>query len=221
MSQVEPTATYNDVAKYARNRLRQYSAESICDVALRTFAQHQGNGLEELQSAPWLTALLIKIALEDKQIALRSDSRCPAQLFDSLRQKLWEVSPISARSGATSIFLTLRVMLHTQLLFQQKETFSFLRWPALVLELSDEHPTRMQFEQTLGMTPTAFVAPNPAPETESGGTIWLAACVTRTSVWSCCYSKPWSSHGYERIGIGVQNIYQGFHPLLRSQAIGR
>ena len=153
-----PAATYNDVAMYARRILRKYSVESVCDLALQSFAKFRGKGELELRSAPWLTALLVKLAVEDKQIPLVSTNRCPAEVFDSLRQKMWDVPSLSSRDGSVgAVLLGLRVLLHTQLLFQQKETFSFLRWPALILELPNEHPTRVQFEQVMGMTPTTFI----------------------------------------------------------------
>jgi len=157
MIPARPNLSYNDIAQHAKKALRPYGVQSVCDAALNSFAHHRGKGLEELRSAPWLGALLVKFSLEDLQTPLHLPAPCPSQLFDSLRQMLWDVSPLSEGRGTQSVFLGLRAMLNTQLQFQQRETFSFVRWPALVLDLPESHPTRMQFESVLGMSPTSFI----------------------------------------------------------------
>lgn len=147
------TQSFDEIIRYVRNALRPYSAQSIADIALQSFETFRGKGLDELRSAPWITALLVKIVLEDRRISIPAGASCPAPEFDRLRQVLWEVSPI----GTGGVHLALRVMFHTQLQFQRPESWSFLRWPALIRELPGQHPTRRQFGAVLGMSPDAFI----------------------------------------------------------------
>jgi hypothetical protein len=157
MAKVSASRSYNDVAKQVRNVLRRHCVESVADCALQSLHFFRGKGLEELRSAPWLSALIVKICLEDEQTPISSDNHCPPALFDRLRQLLWEVSPINTGSGPETAYLALRVMMHTQLQFQLKESWSFLRWPSLISALDANHPSRRHFEAELKMSPTTFI----------------------------------------------------------------
>lgn len=106
---------------------------------------------------PWLTLLIAKLALEDDAIALKIGGSCPTRVIDELRNELWNMP--SSRSDDTSagVFLMLRALIHTQLQFQQRETFSFIRWPALIAALPPQHALRVQFHAAFGCDPDTFI----------------------------------------------------------------
>lgn len=150
--------TYEEAAKYVRNRLRPYSAESVALLALELLQRGQPQSHEHLQTWPWITCLVVKLACEDSSIPLRGGA-CPPKIFDRCREALW-----NAQAGKDlfddprgGVYLMLRSMLQAQLAFQSKFSWDFMRFPALVRRLPEDHPSRQLFDQQFGMTPNVFI----------------------------------------------------------------
>lgn len=151
--------TYEETAKMVRNLLRPYSAASVVRLALElTNNDRNASTLDQLQTLPGITFLLVKLVLEDQMIHIDVGEQCPQSVFDRCRQKLWESdSSVSEGDDAGNIYLMLRSLTHVQLSFQKKISWDFLRWPALIARLSSDHPTRVQFVERLGMDPNVFI----------------------------------------------------------------
>lgn len=150
-------ANYTEAVKRLRRRLRPYSVHAIIDACIEVLDSWRGKGLDELKSAPWLTLLIVKLVLEDESISLHGTQPCPTALIDELRNDLWNTPGSNEREGSPSIYLMIRSLVHTQLLFQQAESFAFLRWPALISRLPPEHSLRGQFEAEFGCDPDTFI----------------------------------------------------------------
>lgn len=151
--------TYEESAKRVRNRLRSYSAVSVVRHALElTQSTRNQNLLDQLQTLPWITFLLVKLVLEDQMTPIYDGESCPKNVFDLCRQELWDAEKIPAADDAKgSVYLMFRSLIQAQLPFQKKPTFDFLRWPALISKLDSRHPVRLQFENRMGMEPDAFI----------------------------------------------------------------
>ena len=150
-------ADYTEMVKRLRRRLRPYSVYAIIDACIEVLDKWRGTGFDELQSAPWLTLLIVKLVLEDRSISLRGTQPCPTDLIDEIRNDLWITPSAREHKGSPGIYLMFRSLVHTQFLFQQSESFSFLRWPALISRLPAEHTLRGQFEAEFGCDPDAFI----------------------------------------------------------------
>ena len=150
-------ANYTDMVKRLRRRLRPYSVYAIIDACIEVLDKWRGAGLDEIKSAPWLTLLIVKLVLEDKSFSLRGTQPCPTALIDEIRNDLWNTPGAHEHEGSASIYLMFRSLVHTQLLFQQGESFAFLRWPALISRLPSEHALRGQFETEFGCDPDTFI----------------------------------------------------------------
>ncbi|MBK6744863.1 MAG: hypothetical protein IPG66_18680 [Hydrogenophilales bacterium] len=147
-----------------RNLLRPYSATSVVKLAFDvTQSVRNDSMIEQLKTWPWLTFLIVKLVLEDQMIPLNAGQQCPLHVFDQCRQLLWDVPRRDDHLGSGgddsrgNVYLMLRSMVQTQLLFQKNLSWDFIRWPALIARLEPEHPTRVQFENRLGMSPDDFV----------------------------------------------------------------
>jgi len=151
--------SYEETAKKVRNRLRSYSAVSVVRLALDlTQTTRDENILDQLQKWPWITFLLVKLALEDQMIPLYNGESCPRNVFDLCRQELWDAEKIpDADDTKGSVYLMFRSLIQAQLPFQKKPTFDFLRWPALIARLISTHPVRQQFEKRMRMGPDVFI----------------------------------------------------------------
>lgn len=150
-------ASYTDVVKKLRRKLKPYSADSIIDACIAILDHWRGKGLEELQSAPWLTLLIVKLVLEDAVIDLHGAKPCPASVIDEIRADLWNTQAARKHVGNPNVYLMLRSLIHTQLQFQQGESFGFMRWPALIGRLPVGHVLRTQFEAEFGCDPDTFI----------------------------------------------------------------
>lgn len=140
------------------NRLRRYSATSIADMALHMMWNPPKPEIEELRSAPWLTLLLVKWALQDKGVSLRVGAPIPQGELDRLRQQLWDLQGKAAGTKEKpNVWLMLRSILHVQVEFQRKETWGFLRWPVLYARLNPGSTSRRQFLEVMGMEPNIFM----------------------------------------------------------------
>ena len=72
-----PKRGIEEVHKSIVNRLRRYSGTSIADLALQMLWNPPTGEAEELRSAPWLTLLLVKWAMQDSLVSLRVGPRFP------------------------------------------------------------------------------------------------------------------------------------------------
>lgn len=152
--------TYEETAKKVRNQLRPYSAASVVRHAFElTQSTRNASVLDQLQTLPWITFLLIKLVLEDQMILIDVGEQCPQSVFNRCRQELWEADGSVHEGDDTNgnVYLMLRSLTQAQLLFQKKISWDFLRWPALIARLSSDHPTRVQFVERLGMEPSIFI----------------------------------------------------------------
>lgn len=150
-------ANYTEVVKKLRRRLKPYSVDSIIDTCLAILDHWRGKGLEEIKSAPWLTLLIVKLVLEDTAIELHGSQPCPASAIDEIRADLWNTPTARENADSPSVYLMLRSIVHTQMLFQQHESMSFMRWPALIGRLPAQHVLRAQFETEFGCDPDTFI----------------------------------------------------------------
>jgi hypothetical protein len=141
--------------KAIRNRLRRYSGSSIVDLALRLLWNPPAEKIEEIRSAPWLTLLLVKWALQDNGVNLRVGPPISQAEFDRLRQELWALQE-PAHGEKPNVWLMLRYLMYVQVEFQRLETWGFLRWPALYARLAPGCTNRKQFRKVLGMEPEVF-----------------------------------------------------------------
>lgn len=144
------------VHKSIINRLRRYSGASIADLALHMMWNPPASELEELKSAPWLTLLLVKWALQDRGLSLRVGPPIPPTEFDRLRQELWDLQGPS-EDEKPNVWLMFRYLVHVQVEFQRRETWAFLRWPALYARLDHGSTNRRQFREVMGMEPDVFL----------------------------------------------------------------
>jgi hypothetical protein len=151
--------TYEESAKRVRNRMRSYSAVSVVRHALElTQSTRNESLLDQLQTLPWITFLLVKLVLEDQMTPIYNGESCPKTVFDLCRQALWDAEKVpDAGDAKGSVYLMFRSLIQAQLPFQKKPTFDFLRWPALISRLDSKHPVRVQFENRLGMQPDVFI----------------------------------------------------------------
>ena len=153
--------TYEEAAMYVRNQLRRYSVESVVSLALELLQHGEPQSHEHLQTWPWITCLVVKLACENDSIPLHGHGvrACPQHVFDRCRQALWDAQAGKDRldDPRGGVYLMFRSMLQAQLAFQSKPGWDFLRFPALVRRLPEDHPCRMLFDQQFGMTPNVFI----------------------------------------------------------------
>lgn len=152
-----PPKSYTEWCGQIRRRLRPYSVTSVIDACMSILDHWRGKGMEELRSAPWLTLLIVKLALEDDALSLNVGARCPVDLVETLRSELWSL-PADENVGAEpTVFLMFRSLVHTQFLLQQPVSSSFIRWPALISRLPQEHDLRIQFKRVFGYEPDTYI----------------------------------------------------------------
>lgn len=149
---------YNDQFKEIFRQLRIYSAGSVVDAALRRLARPYASVIEELQSFPWLTLLLVKWSLRDGNINLWVGRRISDQEFELLLQAVWNLQDSGYRISPTSnVFLMMRGILPAQLDFQRPANWGFLRWPALLEQQPKENRARRLFTEEFKVEPADFM----------------------------------------------------------------
>lgn len=153
-----PKRGIEDAHRSVVNRLRRYSASSIVEIALQMMWNPPVPEIEELRSAPWLTLLLVKWALQHNGVSLRVGPPISQSEFDRLRQQLWSLQGNEYGARDTpNVWLMLRTILHAQVEFQRGQGWGFLRWPALYSKLEPGSMSRRQFRQVIGMEPNDFM----------------------------------------------------------------
>jgi hypothetical protein len=151
-----PKRGIEEVHRSILNRLRRYSATSIADLALQILWNPPTGEAEEVRSAPWLTLLLVKWALQDNQVYLRVGPSITTAVFDGLRQELWALQGPSHGENP-NLWVMLRYLVHVQVEFQRSESWGFLRWPSLYARLDQGSVNRRQFREGMGLEPEAFL----------------------------------------------------------------
>lgn len=151
-------SNYDSLIKYIRNQLRRYNLSSILNVALNRLLVPYTSQIHEMQAMPWLTALVAKVALEDKMISMENNPPCPISVFEACCGLIWNYIDQEAISEDYRLLLNARRSLSTQLLFQRSEYFSCLRWPALIARLPETHDLNKLFYAKFKMSPSDFMA---------------------------------------------------------------
>lgn len=137
--------------------LRRYNSASVADLALKALWQKWPSKLDEIQQAPWLTLLLVKWAIREAP-TLRVGPNIPIEVFDRLRQKLWDLGGDEhEQRPPANAFLMLRMLISAQIDFQRKAGWGFLRWPALISRTEPKHRLRRMFLEVLEMQPDTFM----------------------------------------------------------------
>lgn len=155
----EDPPKYEDATKTVRDRMRHFNAMSIIDMAVDYIHRTASStSMVVLERRPWIGLLLIKLVLEDEKISLFIGPNCTPDAFDRSQNDLWraQAGDINREDGTAGVYRLLRAVIRTQLPFQQRINYDFLRWPALFERLPAEHPSRIQFGQRFGMSPEVF-----------------------------------------------------------------
>lgn len=161
---------------------------------------------DQLKTWPWITLLLLKLALEDQMILFKVGKSCPREIFDRCRQELWDADDRD-EDNKGNVYLKLRSLVQVQLLFQTKIAWEFLRWPALISRLPIDHPTRQQFIDRFEIEPHEFLC------------LCYAAYVpvlNQELVFNQVYFEPLRAH----FGESVNRFFQEFSrdlPGLRAE----
>lgn len=133
VNSVQPNLRDDSAAHAAiLTRLRQYTAASLVEAALRILWADYPTKVDEFHTAPWHTLLLLKWAFRDPHGALRAGRPVTAREFDVLRQRAHDL--VGSEYKPHNIFLMLRAHLQ-QIDFQRRDGWGFLRWPALIARL--------------------------------------------------------------------------------------
>lgn len=152
--------TFDEAVKKVRNRLRRYRADSIVECALNQLhgAQH-GSRMDELETWPWLSCLLIKLILEDTTIAMDRGEMCTLEAFRHCLQTLWDAQGSHERKDDQpgNVYRMIRSLIQGQFVFQGRPTWSFLRWPALIAQLPTDHVCHRLFKERFGVEPRTFM----------------------------------------------------------------
>lgn len=99
----------------------------------------------------------MKWAVRDSA-TIRIGPDIPIGAFDGLRQKLWDLGGTEhEQHPPANVFLMLRMLISTQIEFQQSTNWGFLRWPALIARTESNHRLRRLFVDKLGMQPDTFM----------------------------------------------------------------
>lgn len=149
---------FNDALAKALSALRRYSAASVASAAARAMDVGKLSKIDQLRSAPWLSALLLKWKLITTVGPLHVGRDMPQVEFDQLRQLLWNAD--TAKDPASPGFnamTMIRAHMAVQLEFQFATTSAFMRWPALIARLPSGHVNRRQFQEVMGMDAEAFM----------------------------------------------------------------
>lgn len=152
--------TFDESVKKVRNRLRRYRADSIVQCALKQLHTAQlGSKMDELQTWPWLSCLLIKLVLEDKSIAIDRGEVCALDTFRYCLQTLWDAQGSRERKDDApgNVNRMIRSLIQAQFVFQGRPNWDFLRWPALIAQLPSDHVCHRFFTDRFGVNPKAFI----------------------------------------------------------------
>src|SRR5690606_9295058 len=103
-----------------------------------------------VSTIPWTTALIIKLALEDKEIKLGSGLACTKGVFDICHNDLNHNVEIDEDSKK-HIWLLLRSLLYVQMKLQEPKNHGYMRWPALLHRQGCDNECYTQFVNEFGV----------------------------------------------------------------------
>lgn len=142
--------------RFLQSQLFEYSAWSIVATALQVLSESKPRSLEDIQTFPWITLLLAKWAVQDPRCRMYASADITRAEFDQFRQRLWDMTG-PAKQNAENAYSMLRSILPSQIEFQRRAPWAFMRWPSLLARLPADHESRRQFEQAVGLTPEDFI----------------------------------------------------------------
>jgi hypothetical protein len=149
---------FNAALEKALVALRPFSAVSVVDAALRALQTGHLSRVDKVRSAPWLALLLVKWKLLQSAAPVHFGKVIPQAEFDRLRLLLWRTdSGMDPQSLAFNAMTMVRALLAVQMEFQRSTNAGFMRWPALITRLPQQHVNRRQFEEAIGMDAESFM----------------------------------------------------------------
>lgn len=137
-------------------QLEQFSVSSVVDSAIGSLHEGAPRTFENLQSMPWISLLLVQLALRNPTCRIYGGIDISSQQFHDLRQRLWDLIGVMGIKGP-NLAASLRSYVPVQLEFQVTRRFAHLRWPMLVGRLVECHPGRQLFEKVIGLPPIQFL----------------------------------------------------------------
>lgn len=139
-----------------QRQLSEYSAYSVVQVALEALAETKPWTLQDIQSMPWLTLLVVKWSMQCPNCRLYLGKKITRLEFDGFRQRAWDLTGL-AKAQAPNAYAMIRSILAVQIEFQRRSPWGFMRWACLIARLTAGHPSRVQFEQSLQLSPEEFI----------------------------------------------------------------
>ncbi len=130
---------------------------------------------------------------------------CPQRVFEHCCNELWAFHDSSMDENQYRLLLTVRGMLHAQMLFQKNETTAYLRWPALIERLPAEHPSAVLFRSEFNMSAVGFM---------------LAATAVMSSLLHYGYSSPLSLSFFAKLPDAVKVDLSSFLLKFCKSALG-
>lgn len=146
-----------EVYEYVGKQLRRYSVRPLALEVfneLRALEMAEKPGIAAVRAAPWLSFLILKMALQDQKVPLVGPAM-PKSLLDRMRQQMWTANDLDTRSVPPVALV--RSFLHTQVLFQQPASWDFIRWPALFELVPAGSTLRRHFQGVFGMPPESVM----------------------------------------------------------------
>ncbi|MFS2049365.1 hypothetical protein ACEN9J_19565 [Variovorax sp. Varisp41] len=114
--------------------------------------------MKNLMAAPWISLLLAKWALQDRQTFINIGPRIPLLIFNRLRQEVWDLpSALEDPSAHGNLHAMLRRLLQQQTEFQREPGWAFLRWAALISRRPANDALWQRFRETMGMDPHTYI----------------------------------------------------------------
>lgn len=136
--------------------LREYSVVSVIEIAMSVLNVRSRNQLEDLGTLPSVTLLLVQLACRNKTASHILGPSMPGTVFDALRKELWDLAGSASLKGP-SRQASFRSVLPSQIEFQVSRPGSIIRWALLLKQGEEGDPTRLMFEEVIGMTPEQYI----------------------------------------------------------------
>lgn len=140
--------------RFLQEQLSEYSACSVVSVSLAVLAVPKPWTMEDAQAMPGLTLLLVKWAMQNPNGGSYAGKSISMWEFNRFRQRLWDLIGL-AKVGSQNTYAMMRSLLPSQIEFQRRSDWGFMRWPSLVARFPSDHPSRIQFFNAFGTTPEA------------------------------------------------------------------
>jgi len=152
-----PGLTFNDALNRVQLALRRHSLESIINVALAALDSENLGRTQKVQRLPWLALLLVKWRLLEPIEKTHFRPEISSAEFARLQDLLWNARTSLAGEPEFRAIAMIRAAMGVQMAFQRDIHYDFIRWPALIARLPENHSNRRQFEEAVGMDPESFM----------------------------------------------------------------